>query len=109
MRIGLITVGPQSATNGNVPGVFSDSCVAKERHVLPGAIVLSGDECLVSMQDSVMKAKSTTTSSSLGRNASRRSNKVGDMLEQDKVEIHWYEAHGIGRRDLKIKRYLEES
>lgn len=25
------------------------------------------------------------------------------------VEIHWYEAHGIGRRDLKIKRYLEES
>ena len=26
-----------------------------------------------------------------------------------RVEIHWYEAHGIGRRDLKIKRYLEES
>ncbi len=25
------------------------------------------------------------------------------------VEIHWYEAHGIGKRDLKIKRYLEES
>ena len=25
-----------------------------------------------------------------------------------RVEIHWYEAHGIGRRDLKIKRYLEE-
>jgi hypothetical protein len=25
------------------------------------------------------------------------------------VEIHWYEAHGIGRRDLKIKQYLEES
>jgi hypothetical protein len=24
------------------------------------------------------------------------------------VEIHWYEAHGIGRRDLKIKRYLED-
>jgi len=22
------------------------------------------------------------------------------------AEIHWYEAHGIGRRDLKIKRYL---
>jgi hypothetical protein len=26
-----------------------------------------------------------------------------------KVEVHWYEAHSIGRRDLKIKRYLEES
>jgi hypothetical protein len=24
------------------------------------------------------------------------------------VELHWYEAHGIGRRDLKIKRYLDE-
>ena len=23
-----------------------------------------------------------------------------------KVEIHWYEAHGIGKRKLKIKRYL---
>jgi hypothetical protein len=23
------------------------------------------------------------------------------------VELHWYEASGIGRRDLKIKRYLE--
>lgn len=22
------------------------------------------------------------------------------------VELHWYEAHGIGRRDIKIKRYL---
>jgi len=25
-----------------------------------------------------------------------------------KVELHWYEAHGIGKRDLKIKRYLDE-
>jgi hypothetical protein len=24
------------------------------------------------------------------------------------VELHWYEAHGSGRRDLKIKRYLDE-
>ena len=24
-----------------------------------------------------------------------------------KVELHWYQAHGIGRRDMKIKRYLE--
>lgn len=22
------------------------------------------------------------------------------------VELHWYEAHGIGKRDMKIKRYL---
>ena len=25
-----------------------------------------------------------------------------------RVELHWYEAHGIGRRDLKIKSYLDE-
>ena len=25
-----------------------------------------------------------------------------------RIEIHWYEAHGIGKRDLKIKRYLDE-
>jgi hypothetical protein len=24
-----------------------------------------------------------------------------------KVELHWYEAHGIGKRDLKIKSYLD--
>ncbi|OGV73980.1 MAG: hypothetical protein A3K19_22795 [Lentisphaerae bacterium RIFOXYB12_FULL_65_16] len=23
------------------------------------------------------------------------------------VEMHWYEAHGIGKRDVKIKRYLD--
>ena len=23
------------------------------------------------------------------------------------AEIHWYEAHGIGRRRLKIKRFLD--
>jgi hypothetical protein len=22
------------------------------------------------------------------------------------AEVHWFEAHGIGRRDFKIKRYL---
>lgn len=26
-----------------------------------------------------------------------------------RVELHWYEAHGVGKRDLKIKRYLDES
>ena len=29
--------------------------------------------------------------------------------EVRRAELHWYEAHGIGRRDLKIKRYLEDS
>ncbi len=24
-----------------------------------------------------------------------------------RVELHWYEAHGVGRRDLKIKRYVD--
>jgi hypothetical protein len=23
------------------------------------------------------------------------------------VELHWYEAHGVGRRRMKIKRYLD--
>ncbi len=23
------------------------------------------------------------------------------------VELHWYEAHGVGKRKLKIKRYLD--
>jgi hypothetical protein len=25
-----------------------------------------------------------------------------------RVELHWYEAHGIGRRDIKIKSLLDE-
>jgi hypothetical protein len=25
-----------------------------------------------------------------------------------RIEIHWYEAHGIGRKDVKIKEYLGE-
>ena len=24
-----------------------------------------------------------------------------------RVELHWYEAHGVGRRKLKIKGYLD--
>ena len=23
------------------------------------------------------------------------------------AEVHWYEAHGIGRQDMKVKRILE--
>ena len=25
------------------------------------------------------------------------------------AELHWYEAHGIGRKEFKRKRYLDES
>ena len=28
---------------------------------------------------------------------------------QRAVELHWYEAHGIGKRELMIKPYLDES
>jgi hypothetical protein len=28
----------------------------------------------------------------------------GDLL---KAEVHWYEAHGIGKQEFKIKRILE--
>ncbi len=24
------------------------------------------------------------------------------------VELHWYEAHGVGKKDIKIKRILSE-
>jgi len=24
-----------------------------------------------------------------------------------KAELHWYEAHGIGKRKMKIRRYLD--
>lgn len=29
--------------------------------------------------------------------------KDGTVLE---AEIHWYEGHGIGKKEIKIKRYL---
>ena len=25
-----------------------------------------------------------------------------------RVEVHWYEAHGVGKRELKLKRFLRE-
>lgn len=24
-----------------------------------------------------------------------------------RIEVHWYEAHGVGRKELKVKRYLD--
>ena len=32
-------------------------------------------------------------------------------LQNDKIrraELHWYEAHGIGRREIKRKQYIDE-
>ena len=29
-----------------------------------------------------------------------------DTAEVLDAELHWYEAHGIGRRDMKVKRVL---
>jgi hypothetical protein len=28
----------------------------------------------------------------------------GEVVE---AELHWYEAHGFGRQDMKVKRVLE--
>ena len=25
-----------------------------------------------------------------------------------RAEVHWYEAHGVGKKEIKIKRLLEE-
>ncbi len=25
-----------------------------------------------------------------------------------KAEVHWYEAHGVGRKEVKVKRLLKE-
>jgi hypothetical protein len=25
------------------------------------------------------------------------------------VELHWYEAHGVGKRDIRIKRYVDSA
>jgi hypothetical protein len=45
------------------------------------------------------------------RKMSRRRQGVADVELPDgsirRAEIHWYEAHGIGKRDFKIKRYLD--
>ena len=35
---------------------------------------------------------------------------IADIRISDELcvaEIHWYEAHGIGRREFKIKRFLD--
>jgi hypothetical protein len=46
-----------------------------------------------------------------GRGRWRKLKGVATVLFEDgtihRVELHWYEAHGIGRRKLKIKQYLD--
>ena len=40
----------------------------------------------------------------------KRKGIAGVRLEDGEVrlaEVHWYEAHGIGRKELKIKRYID--
>ena len=32
--------------------------------------------------------------------------RLPDGVER-RAEVHWYEAHGIGRKEFKIKRYLD--
>jgi hypothetical protein len=32
--------------------------------------------------------------------------KLPDGIEK-RAELHWYEGHGKGRKEMKIKRYLE--
>jgi len=47
-----------------------------------------------------------------GRGRWRKMKGIGNVRipngEIRRVELHWYEAHGIGRKDIKIKRYLDE-
>ena len=46
-----------------------------------------------------------------GRGRWRKRKGIGTVrLQNDnlrRVELHWYEAHGIGKRDMKIKNYLD--
>lgn len=46
-----------------------------------------------------------------GRGRWRKLKGYANVILEDgamyQAEIHWYEAHGIGKRDLKIKRLLD--
>ena len=45
-----------------------------------------------------------------GRGRWRKLKGVGTVRLEDgtmlRAEVHWYEAHGIGRREMKLKRFL---
>ncbi len=45
-----------------------------------------------------------------GRNWRKLKGKAMVELKDDSVrfaELHWYECHGIGKREIKIKRWLD--
>ena len=46
-----------------------------------------------------------------GRGRWRKLKGIADVRLTDgsqvRAELHWYEAHGVGRREIKIKRFLE--
>lgn len=46
-----------------------------------------------------------------GRGRWRKRKGIARVLLEDGAvrlaEVHWYEAHGIGRRDFKIKHYID--
>jgi hypothetical protein len=46
-----------------------------------------------------------------GRGRWRKLKGVATVLLEDGTmrlaEVHWYEAHGIGKRQMKIKHYLD--
>jgi hypothetical protein len=46
-----------------------------------------------------------------GRGRWRKLKGVADVRLEDgtirRAEVHWYEAHGIGKRQMKIKRFLD--
>ncbi len=27
---------------------------------------------------------------------------------EHRAEVHWYEAHGVGRKEMKVKRFLDD-
>ncbi len=45
-----------------------------------------------------------------GKNWRKKKGKVyieDEVRQRRLVEVHWFEAHGVGRVKLKIKRYLD--
>jgi hypothetical protein len=48
-----------------------------------------------------------------GRGSWRKRKGIGTVRLDDGTillaEVHWYECHGIGRRDIKIKRYIDQN
>jgi hypothetical protein len=46
-----------------------------------------------------------------GRGRWRKRKGIAQVRLEDgevrRAEVHWYEAHGIGRKEFKIKRYID--